>query len=49
METDIYIGVKNGVKTALVLSGVTSEESMKTYPFAPTVYAENLEALLKFF
>lgn len=49
METDIYIGVKNGVKTALVLSGVTTRESMKNYDFTPTVVAENLEALLEQF
>jgi NagD protein len=35
MDTDIVAGIESGLDTVLVLSGVTSLESMATYPYQP--------------
>ncbi|MGI6011434.1 MAG: HAD-IIA family hydrolase [Ruminococcus sp.] len=35
MDTDIVAGVESGLDTALVLSGVTSREDVKLYPYRP--------------
>jgi NagD protein len=35
MDTDIIAGIESGLDTVLVLSGVTSRESMKQYPYSP--------------
>jgi NagD protein len=35
MDTDIIAGIESGLDTVLVLSGVTTEESMKQYPYRP--------------
>ena len=35
MDTDIVAGIETGLDTVLVLSGVTTEEEMKKYPFRP--------------
>ena len=36
MDTDIVAGIESGIDTVLVLSGVTSKESMKEFPYIPT-------------
>lgn len=36
MDTDIIAGVQSGLETILVLSGVTSRELIKRYPYQPT-------------
>jgi len=35
MDTDIVAGVESGLSTVLVLSGVTTREMVKTYPYRP--------------
>ncbi|NLG24141.1 MAG: HAD hydrolase-like protein, partial [Clostridiales bacterium] len=35
MDTDIIAGIESEIDTVLVLSGVTSRESMETYPYRP--------------
>ncbi len=36
MDTDIVAGIESGIETVLVLSGVTTEESMDKFPYIPT-------------
>lgn len=36
MDTDIIAGIESGMDTVLVLSGVTTEESMSTFSYRPT-------------
>ena len=45
LETDIAIGVKNGTKSVLVYSGVTTPEMYETSEIRATVAAKNLKAL----
>jgi len=35
MDTDIVAGIQTGMETILVLSGVTSQEDIKRYPYRP--------------
>jgi len=35
MDTDIIAGIETGLTTVLVLSGVSTEEDIKMYPYAP--------------
>ncbi|MDD3411952.1 MAG: HAD-IIA family hydrolase [Eubacteriales bacterium] len=35
MDTDIVAGVESGIDTVLVLSGVTTEEEMRAFPYRP--------------
>ena len=35
MDTDIVAGVESGLDTVLVLSGVTTVEEMKRFPYRP--------------
>jgi len=35
MDTDIIAGIESGIETALVLSGVTSEEHIDQFPYRP--------------
>ena len=35
MDTDIVAGIETGIETVLVLSGVTSKESMKQFAYRP--------------
>ena len=35
MDTDIVAGMESEIETVLVLSGVTSLESMKAFPYRP--------------
>lgn len=36
MDTDIIAGIESGMDTVLVLSGVTSEETMSDFPYRPS-------------
>jgi NagD protein len=37
MDTDIISGLESGIDTVLVLSGISSVETIKTYAYQPTV------------
>nr|WP_236037887.1 HAD-IIA family hydrolase [Ktedonobacter robiniae] len=42
METDIIAGIESGMKTILVLSGVTSREQVGRFPYCPTWVCESI-------
>jgi NagD protein len=48
MDTDIIAGTESGMDTILVLSGVTSQESIETYPYRPKYVVPSVADLLKF-
>ena len=37
MDTDIISGMESGMSTVLVLSGVSTMETLKTYAYRPTM------------
>lgn len=45
MDTDIIAGIESGLDTLLVLSGVTSVEDIKKYPYRPRVIADGVGAI----
>lgn len=49
VDTDILGGIKANCKTALVLSGVTSEEDLKSHPIQPDFIFINIEQLITSF
>jgi NagD protein len=42
MDTDILAGTEAGMRTILVLSGVSSRETIEQYPFRPTLVYEDV-------
>jgi len=42
MDTDVIAGIESGLDTVLVLSGVTSRESMEQYPYRPRLVLNNV-------
>ena len=42
MDTDIIAGIESGLDTVLVLTGVTSRETMQRYPYRPRLVLENV-------
>jgi len=42
MDTDIVAGVESGLDTVLVLSGVTSREEIKNYPYRPRLVLDSV-------
>jgi len=42
MDTDIIAGIESGLDTVLVLTGVTSHETMQQYPYRPRLVLENV-------
>lgn len=42
MDTDIVAGVESGLDTVLVLSGVTSREGVKKYPYRPRLILDGV-------
>ena len=47
LETDIVAGKAAKCKTALVLSGVTTQEQVDAWVDKPSMVAENLSALIE--
>ena len=37
MDTDVISGLESGMSTVLVLSGVTTNETLQTYAYRPTI------------
>ena len=42
MDTDILSGTEAGMRTILVLSGVSTRETIETYPYRPTHVFEDV-------
>jgi NagD protein len=42
MDTDIIAGVESGLRTILVLTGVTAREDVESYPYRPTWVLESV-------
>ena len=42
MDTDIVAGIETGIDTVLVLTGVTSREQLKTFPYLPKYILNNV-------
>lgn len=47
MDTDIVAGTECGVDTVLVLSGVSTRETLKTYAYQPTVVFDGVGDIVK--
>lgn len=47
MDTDVISGLESGMSTVLVLSGVTNEETIKTYAYRPTVVLNGVGDIVK--
>ncbi len=46
MDTDVVCGLEAGLKTILVLSGITTRESMEHFPYRPTLVLDSVADLL---
>lgn len=46
LETDIKMGLNYGMKTILVLTGVTNDKMLETSPYQPTVVVESIKDIL---
>lgn len=42
MDTDIIAGIESGMTSVLVLSGVSTEESIKAYPYRPSLILDGV-------
>jgi len=42
MDTDIASGIESGLRTILVLSGVTAREQVDRFPYRPTWIRESI-------
>ncbi len=47
MDTDIVAGIESEIDTALVLSGVTRIEDLKSFPYRPKYIYENVGEIIK--
>ncbi|MGI6238887.1 MAG: HAD hydrolase-like protein, partial [Christensenellales bacterium] len=48
MDTDIIAGIESEMDTVLVLSGVTSRESMREYPYRPSYVLSGVGEIPRF-
>lgn len=46
MDTDIVAGIESGLDTVLVLSGVTSRETMEQYPYRPRLVLHHVGEII---
>jgi len=42
MDTDIIAGMESGLRTILVLTGVTAREQVERFPYRPTWIRESI-------
>jgi len=42
MDTDIVAGIESGMRTILVLTGVTTREQVECFPYRPTWIRESI-------
>ncbi len=47
MDTDIISGLESGISTVLVMSGVSTRETLDTYAFRPTVVLDGVGNIVK--
>ena len=47
MDTDVISGMESGMSTVLVLSGVSTAETVKTYAYRPTIVLEGVGDIVK--
>ena len=47
MDTDVISGMESGMSTVLVLSGVSTRETLKTYAYRPTIVLEGVGDIVK--
>jgi len=47
MDTDIVSGLESGMSTVLVLSGVSSPETLKTFAYRPTVVLNGVGEIVR--
>lgn len=47
MDTDIVAGIESGIDTVLVLSGVTTREGIKQFPYRPQYVFDNVGDIIK--
>ena len=47
MDTDIVAGMEAGLHTVLVLTGITTRESAKRFPFRPSEIVEGVHELVE--
>ncbi|OLT43878.1 HAD family hydrolase [Saccharomonospora sp. CUA-673] len=46
MDTDVHSGIEAGLKTVLVLSGISTRDSADRYPFKPTLTVDSIADLV---
>lgn len=47
MDTDIISGLESGMSTVLVLSGISTMETLKTFAYRPTVICDGVGDIVK--
>ena len=47
MDTDIISGMESGMSTILVLSGVSSRETLRTFAYRPTMVLDGVGDIVK--
>ena len=47
MDTDIISGLESGMSTVLVLSGVSNQNTVKTYAYRPSIILDNVGDIVK--
>ena len=47
MDTDVISGMESGMSTVLVLSGVSTTETLKTYAYRPTIVLDGVGDIVK--
>ena len=47
MNTDVISGMESGMSTVLVLSGVSTEDTVKTYAYRPTIVLDGVGDIVK--
>ena len=47
MDTDVISGLESGMSTVLVLSGVSTRETLNTYAYRPTIVLDGVGDIVK--
>ena len=47
MDTDVISGLESGMSTVLVLSGVSTRETLKTFAYRPTMVLDGVGDIVK--